>query len=146
MSTRGLLALALAVVAPKTPTGTTGIVIGTTSLGADAPVTHTPGANAQSRRVTRSTSTSWGAIMDEGKEVLDCSKEITFPADEEEGSSLVEVSEETKKLNQSKFTMSVPNEEETSKELLPSSQGRCSKDTSGGRLPQAGNDQCHEIL
>ena len=127
-STRGLLALALAVVAPKTPTGTTGIVIGTTSLGVDAPVTHTSGANARSRRETRSPATSWGAITDEGKEVLDYSK-ITFPdSDEEEGSSLVEVSEETKKFMQSKFTTSVPNEEETSKELLPASQGRCSKE------------------
>ena len=46
--------------------------------------------------------------MDEGKEVLDYSK--------------------TKKLIQSRFTMSVPNEEEKSKELLPTSQGRCSEE------------------
>ena len=121
---RGLLALALAVVASKTPTGTTGIVISTTSLGADTPVSHTPGPNApgvdspcgdklgaeiprqtnrggdiRPRETRSSSSTSWGAIMDEGKEVLDYSK--------------------TKKLIQSKFTMSVPNEEEKRKELLP---------------------------
>ena len=57
--------------------------------------------------------------MDEGKEVLDYSK--------------------TKKLNQSKFTISVPNEEETSKELLPASQGRCSKE------PQLDDFLKHEL-
>ena len=43
---------------------------------------------------------------------MEYSKEVTFPdSDEEEGSSLVEVSEKTKQFIHSKFTVSVPSEE-----------------------------------
>ena len=42
---------------------------------------------------------------------MEYSKEVTFSdSDEEEGSSLVEVSEKTKQFIHSKFTVSVPNE------------------------------------
>ena len=64
----------------------------------------------RSRRENKSNSTCWGMRMDEGQQVMEYSEEVTFPDSDEEGSSLVDVSEKTKQFIHSKFTVSVPNE------------------------------------
>ena len=90
-------------------------------------------------------STSWADRMEaEVQEVMDYSKEVTFPDSDEEGGSscLVEVSEKTKKLLESKFTQSVTNDKRRRAKGRfphPKVKGGCGQDTPPGRLPEAGS-------
>ena len=81
----------------------------------------------------------------EVQEVMDYSKEVTFPDSDEEGGSscLVEVSEKTKKL---KFTQSVTNDKRRRAKGRfphPKVKGGCGQDTLPRRLPEAGSGSSH---